>query len=91
MKLFAEQAHGLAGLFIGKAGFGVSLGCPLVEDVVQFRFTDQLAVALLDRFQRADNGFGNVLLKGAVAFTYVSRFDLFMGLIGQGREDFDEV
>ena len=91
MKLFTEQAHGFAGLFIGKAGFGMCLGCPLVEDVVQFRFADQLAIALLNRFQGADDGFGNVLFKGAIAFADVSRFDLFMGLVGQGREDFNEV
>lgn len=67
------------------------LGSALVEDGVQFGVADELAVTLLDRFQRRNDGIGHVFLEGAVALASVGRFDLFVGLVGQGREDFNEV
>lgn len=67
------------------------LGSPLVEDSVQFGVIDELAVALLDWFQCRNDGIGHVFLEGAVALAGVGCFDLFVGLVGQGREDFNEV
>ena len=50
--LLAEQAHGLGGFFVSHAGLGMGFGSAFVEDSVQFGIVDELAVTLLDRFQR---------------------------------------
>ena len=69
--LLAEQAHGLGGFFVGHAGLGMCFGSAFVEDSIQFGIVDELAVALLDRFQRRNNSVGHIFFEGAIAFSGV--------------------
>ena len=69
----------------------MGFGSTFVKDSVQFGIVDELAVTLLDRFQRRDDSVGHVFLEGAIAFAGIGRFDLFVRLVCQSREDFDEV